>query len=1143
MANGYKLHESIIAKGVELALDMKIPSDGLARAENAMYTRRGAIEKRFGQRRLKTSQERCHLFSYNNQLLSITDDVTHYPSTEAAPMTLGTEIAPQVDDKETPFPAPGRVADVEVKASGLPPETLIDNICDVDVVEVGDIRAMLGTDRDVDPDHPETVILTYRISTGVLLDYTRLLGAASTYWANTREARHAHLIASNSADADVIFCVYLAVQGGSPQELTYRSIDNTGRISSGTRMTSAPYVYITTYSHDPYEPLDVVMLDDDYMAISFVGHVTDVSGTSRKYTVLAKIVSANLVVKDFNEEDEPHGFAYTAISVQKWAKDGSSGLLLYSTYYDSSPPESLKVWAQYFSIAAEVMTFGDWLELKEIIVPGCSHAMVNMTSCPSTNVNQDYATVLLCYATARISLTGQYVEQTGGSIGDYYEPSLLIEKHPLFLSGTTLSLSRVPTIIMRGVRLASKPILSAHDADDVGHYFSVYWEATEGYSDAARLKPISTSQRLLALVRFCDHYIHQDIETETGEEVVLVGKCMIGTADQQFFEGGEGTPWFFGAEGTINNPGNNGHRNFLPTVREEVAGVWSHGSIRALTPRGADHRIAAGVLVQWDIRSGHYQSLESHEHLRIAASCPMTYDGRTFVEEGFLQFPEGVNVDATAVAATTWDENEAGTLVGVEVRYRALYEWIDTKGVIHQSAPSPNAVAWTPTDGIPVCVVVPSLQLTRKTNVKVVIFRSGLGVTANSYERIATVDNEKFSQSIHFIDTGLVDYGQPLYAQGGYLETIQPPPSRVVGTHQGRIFWVHREYEENLVEYSKVEASGLGLEHSDILQFTVPSKGGRITGLTSWMGRLYVFKEKAIYAVMGEGYNNYASDPGNSAYARPELISDGIGCVDPATLVQTTTGIFFSDTRGIFAIAGNGQVIPVGENIRYYTDDEPAICAVHHPKRSWVIFYTATRALVFHLDYNLWTTWKGCGAVSAVGAYGTTYRLDSAGAIHGMDESVRYDYVTGHVDVIIKLESRWLNIAGLMGAAILHRIIFSGHAKSTQWRGVLKLQYDNEAYWQTPQYLNANAGAFAAFDWTDYLEDGGYAGTEHRAMMLKGACGRPRLTSMRWLLTDAQSTVTESAELDDSFSLTSVSYYGRPLEGHKRFGTRAMGSS
>lgn len=89
-----------------------------------------------------------------------------------------------------------------------------------------------------------------------------------------------------------------------------------------------------------------------------------------------------------------------------------------------------------------------------------------------------------------------------------------------------------------------------------------------------------------------------------------------------------------------------------------------------------------------------------------------------------------------------------------------------------------------------------------------------------------------------------------------------------------------------------------GTSQSDEQEF---ADGGKITGLAS-LDVLYIFQENAIRRM------NYVGGP---TIMQIDKIVDGIGCIEPNSLVQWGTMFFFLSEDGFYAFDGQ-QVIPIG---------------------------------------------------------------------------------------------------------------------------------------------------------------------------------------------------------------------------------------
>ena len=103
--------------------------------------------------------------------------------------------------------------------------------------------------------------------------------------------------------------------------------------------------------------------------------------------------------------------------------------------------------------------------------------------------------------------------------------------------------------------------------------------------------------------------------------------------------------------------------------------------------------------------------------------------------------------------------------------------------------------------------------------------------------------------------------------------------------------------------------------------FTTVDGPGNITALAVQDGTLYVFKERAIYAVSGEPPSDNGSSGG---LGQPRRLAVDVGCIRCSSLVVTSWGIFFQSHRGIELFSG-GRATWIGEKVLRTLDAYPIV--------------------------------------------------------------------------------------------------------------------------------------------------------------------------------------------------------------------------
>lgn len=130
-----------------------------------------------------------------------------------------------------------------------------------------------------------------------------------------------------------------------------------------------------------------------------------------------------------------------------------------------------------------------------------------------------------------------------------------------------------------------------------------------------------------------------------------------------------------------------------------------------------------------------------------------------------------------------------------------------------------------------------------------------------------------------------------------------PPAAQFVATYAEFVFLASTAAGNNILKwsgFSNSEQWSAGSNQSDEQEFV---DGGRITGLVATKAVLYVFQEKCIRRVLYVG---------GDVIMQIDKIVDGIGCVEPNSLVFYGQRTMFLDESGFFQWDGASEPQPIG---------------------------------------------------------------------------------------------------------------------------------------------------------------------------------------------------------------------------------------
>lgn len=308
------------------------------------------------------------------------------------------------------------------------------------------------------------------------------------------------------------------------------------------------------------------------------------------------------------------------------------------------------------------------------------------------------------------------------------------------------------------------------------------------------------------------------------------------------------------------------------------------------------------------------------------AQC-FAYDGRLFTELGFCSRP------ASAIDYVT-TSGAGGNIGAGNYQWAVTYEFLDSAGNRHQSAPWFSGVKTTTGSTSKATLVVPTLKMTTKQDrehtdqlVRIVVWRT-LSTDAGTFYRVIAVVNNPEVATVTITDP-TADVGiatnEILYTIRGELANECPPPMRHAVQFAGKIAFIDAEYPTR-VGFSKPLQSGRGPEFSSASETFVEGIGD-LTALAEMDGNLYAFSASGVaWVASGSGIDA----TGNGSWPEPQILSRAAGCIDPRALCVTQDGVVFASRQGDAVLQfnvplrvwllprGGGNLVDIGAKARLY---------------------------------------------------------------------------------------------------------------------------------------------------------------------------------------------------------------------------------
>lgn len=416
-------------------------------------------------------------------------------------------------------------------------------------------------------------------------------------------------------------------------------------------------------------------------------------------------------------------------------------------------------------------------------------------------------------------------------------------------------------------------------------------------------------------------------------------------------------------------------------------------------------------IAQFNINVGQHQVTEIANSLIMTGGLIWDYDGYAPVELGFHEFPEDI--------IATPSVSGGGAVGPQQYFYQVTYEWTDATGNLHRSAPSIPVGSLVAGPNNSTVLQIPTLRLTAKTEVRIVIYRWSAG--QQIYYQVTSITapllNDKTVDTVTYTDlqtdAGIV--GNPiLYTTGGVLENIAPPAASGATLFKNRFFMIDAE-DRNLIWYSKIVLQGTPVEMTDLQTIYVApstissSASGPITALSAMDDKLIIFKRNAIYYLTGNGPDITGA---NNDFSESTLVTSTVGCSNAQGIVSTPRGLMFQSDKGIWLLGRDLSTQYIGAPVEAY-NDLVVKSGLSVPGTNQVRF-TLDNSLVLMYDYyyDQWGVFKGVPGISSTLYQNLHTFLNIRGQV--LQESANL-YVDGSLPVLMQFTTAWFKLTNLQG--------------------------------------------------------------------------------------------------------------------------------
>ena len=427
----------------------------------------------------------------------------------------------------------------------------------------------------------------------------------------------------------------------------------------------------------------------------------------------------------------------------------------------------------------------------------------------------------------------------------------------------------------------------------------------------------------------------------------------------------------------------------------------------------------------------------------IAGSNLHSFGGQYLREHGFFYAPRNPALTQAAGGNTS-----AGIYLVLVV-----YEFTDSNGYLHRSAPSEVSAPITTIANQFITVTVPNYTTSNMDKegwrlVQIIPYRTTAGGSIfyreDYYEATSSTDPDpKKHENLPTVDLKTMtllrsdddlESSAPLFTESGEVAPSPIPPVKYLTTWGSRI-WAAGSARDEAIFFSKINQTNLMPEFTELLSIPIQDKPGRTTGIQGFTDKIILSKLGRLFYSYGQGPNNLG---GAGSFAPFEEILGVSGAVNGKSIVVTSTGLHYKTEKGYYTLGPGLNTVFSGAA---YEDevDQDIIVALSPTDTETTRFVLSDGILTYDNFFNTWSkdTSGFLQPVDAAIYNNDVYILTADKVLRETQDFWADDNLSYNMSV----ETGWISTAGLAGFQRLYKLMMVMDNKSP-YSVIVSLAYD-----------------------------------------------------------------------------------------------------